>query len=535
MTRPTIARRLAAPAAVLLALLVPGDRRRHLERLDAAPGHEGRRRRGRDRGRRLRAHDRRDDRRPHHPQRARRQRRVHPALRPPRAGAVDAPVRHRRPGHGPGRRRGPRRPHRAGLDRRLVLGVGRHARRQRPVRPALRPQRDEAVDAPVRHVRGRGPGRDRGRRRRAVRRRDDVRGARPAPTRPTTRTPSCAATTAPGTSSGRASSAPATATPRARSTSTAAACYRRRRHRRRPPGHRTPARSPTPTCAATTRQATSSGPASGARRATTRCCRSRPTPPASPPSATRMPTRPATSRARPSSAASTATATSSGRRSSARRTPRSPGASRPTPHALDGHRLHLRRPRRQQQGQLRRLRPPLQPVGQRPSGSASSGRRRPTSASTSPRTARGSRSSATPWAPLGGDAKGNLDVFVRRYTPLTAPAGRGGPGSVAAGPRRDILRAQHAPRNRDHHRRRGGQGPGSGHPRPVRGARRRARRADRGHHARPRRSAPRRASATGRSSPSSAPPRSGRSTPSRARRPTTSTRPGSSATPAACS
>ena len=60
--------------------------------------------------------------------------------------------------------------------------------------------------------------------------------------------------------------------------------------------------------------------------------------------------------------------------------------------------------------------------------------------------------------------------------PLTRAA-RGG-GSARRAP---IYSApQHAPRNRDHHRRRGGQGPGSGHPRPVRGARRRARRADRG-------------------------------------------------------
>ena len=69
----------------------------------------------------------------------------------------------------------------------------------------------------------RGPGRDRCRRRRAVRRRDDRRGADRHQRARTTPTPSSAATTAPGTSSGRASSARTMATRRTRSPSTAPA------------------------------------------------------------------------------------------------------------------------------------------------------------------------------------------------------------------------------------------------------------------------------------------------------------------------
>ena len=130
MTRPN-ARRLAAPAAVLLALLVPAtavaisnDWTRHMgtKADDVAGGiaadGSGLTIVGTTGG--------------HLTHKVGRQRRVHPALRPRRAGAVDAPVRHRRPGHGAGRRRGRRRPHRARLDRRRVRGR-RNPRRRRPV------------------------------------------------------------------------------------------------------------------------------------------------------------------------------------------------------------------------------------------------------------------------------------------------------------------------------------------------------------------------------------------------------------------
>ena len=70
-----------------------------------------------------------------------------------------------------------------------------------------------------------------------------------------------------------------------------------------------------------------------------------------------------------------------------------------------------------------------------------------------------------------------------RIPSTTRPSGRAGlpstgePGCPAV---RRYTPPQHDPRDGDHHRRRRGQGPRSGHPRPVRGARRRARRADRG-------------------------------------------------------
>ena len=88
----------------------------------------------------------------------------------------------------------------------------------------------------------------------------------------------------------------------------------------------------------------------------------RPIPPASPPSATRTPTRPATSRARPSSAATTARPLQWSKIFGSPDSEIAWGVASDAARA-DGHRLHLRRPRRQQQGQLRRLRPPLQPVG----------------------------------------------------------------------------------------------------------------------------------------------------------------------------
>ena len=261
----------------------------------------------------------------------------------------------------------------------------------------------------------RGPGRDRGRRRRAVRRRDDGRGARPgtnAPDDPDAfirrydRAGHVEWTRQFGTNDGDSADAVAV---------DGGARVRRRRHGRQPPGHeRRPVhrRVPAPLRHGGPRRldppvgpgGRRPGAVGGGRRHA-----------ASRPSATRTPTRRATSRARRSSAATTAPATCSGRRSSARPTPRSPGASRPTP---------------------TRSRSPATPSATstpttraastsssgatagpgRPSGSASSGRRRPTSASTSPRTARGSRSWATPMGALGGDPKGNLDVFVRRYT-----------------------------------------------------------------------------------------------------------------------
>ena len=152
----------------------------------------------------------------------RRQRRVHPALRPERRGAVDAPVRHRRAGHRPGRRGRRRRPHRAGLDGRLVLGVGRHARGRGHLRPPLRPRRQEALDPPVRAPEDEDPG--------AIAAGDGglfvvgTTAGRPrrAP-RPATGTPSCAATTATARRSGRASSGRTGRTRGWRSPSTAAA------------------------------------------------------------------------------------------------------------------------------------------------------------------------------------------------------------------------------------------------------------------------------------------------------------------------